>query len=70
VEFQRVVDAYPKSPRAPDALLRIAACHERLVDGARARATRERVVREHPGTEAATRARSLLAGRAGERSAR
>jgi len=70
VEFQRVADAYAKSPQVADALLRIALCHESLGDAARSRAILERVVREYPASAAAPRARTLLAGRGVARTAR
>src|SRR5262245_42849650 len=37
VEFQRVVDGYPKSAQIPEALLKIGACHRALKEPAKAR---------------------------------
>jgi tol-pal system protein YbgF len=63
VEFQRVVEQYPESPSVAEALVKIGLCHRALDDAARARAAWEQVTRDHPASDAAARARSLLAGR-------
>ena len=64
-EFQRVVDVYPQSREVPDALVRIGLCSRALDDASRGRTTWTQVARDHPGTAAAARARTLLAGRDG-----
>lgn len=59
-EFQKVADLYPQGAQVPDALLKLGLCYRALRDAPRARATWEQVVRDHPGTDAALQARSLL----------
>jgi tol-pal system protein YbgF len=50
---QVVVDRYADSPRAPDALLNIAASQVELKDTVRARAALNKILADYPGTEAA-----------------
>jgi len=69
-EFQKVLDVAPGSAKAADALLKIGYCQLHLRDTSRARATWQRVVQEFPKSEAATKARSLLAGHHGSASIR
>jgi tol-pal system protein YbgF len=64
-EFQRLIDLYPQSREAPEALVQIGLCHRALEDARGARTAWEQVERDHPRTEAAARARTLLAGRDG-----
>ena len=59
-EFQKVLDLYPQSAQVPDALLKIGLCQRALRDVPRARAAWEQITRDHPGTDAALQARSLL----------
>jgi len=59
-EFEALVAAVPRGEKAPDALLKIGLCQKDLGDGARAKRTWERVVREHPQSAAARQARALL----------
>jgi tol-pal system protein YbgF len=61
-EFQRLADQSAPGPKSPDALLKVGLCFERLSDPRRAQLAWQRVVREYPNSEAATRARSLLGG--------
>jgi len=61
VEFRKVIDGVPKGSQIPDALLKIGLCYRALRDQARAREAWEQVAKEHPGTNAATQARALLA---------
>jgi TolA-binding protein len=50
---QVVVERFPESPRAPDALLNIAASQVELKDTARARTALTKILSDYPGTEAA-----------------
>jgi tol-pal system protein YbgF len=59
-EFQKVPEVGPGTSKAADALLKIGMSYEGLRDSARARLTWQRLVREYPSSEAATRARGLL----------
>lgn len=59
-EFEALLAALPNGGTAPDVLLKIGLCQRALGDGARARRTWERVVREFPGSAAARQARVLL----------
>jgi tol-pal system protein YbgF len=61
-EFQKLVDQSAAGQKSPDALLKVGLCFERLSDARRAQLAWQRVVREYPNSEAAARARSLLAG--------
>ena len=56
-----VVDRYPDSPRAPEALLNIAASQIELNDRPKARATLGRIIKDYPDAEAAKLARERLA---------
>jgi tol-pal system protein YbgF len=59
-EFEALVAAVPRGEKVPDALLKIGLCQRDLGDGARAKRTWERVVRDHPQSAAARQARALL----------
>jgi tol-pal system protein YbgF len=59
-EFEALIAAVPRGEKVPDALLKIGLCQKDLGDGARAKRTWERVVREHPQSAAARQARALL----------
>jgi TolA-binding protein len=50
----------PRGEKVPDALLKIGLCQKDLGDGAGAKRSWERVVREHPQSAAARQARALL----------
>ena len=52
-DFEAVVERFPHGNKVPDALLKIAFCHQRLGDAAAASAFFERVVREFPSSVAA-----------------
>ena len=60
IEFNRVLEMAPMAPSAADALLRIGMCHANLREPAPAAAAWQRVMREHPRSDAAGRARSFL----------
>lgn len=57
---QDVVARFPKSPKAPDALLAIASLQSELGDPGSARDTLEDVIAKYPGSEAAGKARARL----------
>jgi tol-pal system protein YbgF len=62
LEFQKVLDM-PRRPdggKIPDALLKIGLCYANLRQAARAHQAWERVIRDHPQSEAAAHARNLL----------
>lgn len=58
--LQAMINAAPNDPRAPDALLVIAASQVELNDLAGARASLQRIVKEYPDTHAAETAKSRL----------
>ena len=58
--LQAMINAAPQDPRAPDALLVIAASQVELNDLAGARSTLQRIVKEYPATHAAETAKSRL----------
>jgi TolA-binding protein len=47
----------------PDALLNVASCYTELRDNAGARRTLEEIVKNYPGTDAASKAKQRLAGK-------
>lgn len=57
---QDVVARFPKSPKAPDALLAIASLQSELGDPGSARDTLEDVIAKYPASEAAGKARARL----------
>lgn len=59
-EYEVLLRRWPRSPRVPDALLRIGQCQARLGAPAAARVTWQRLVRAHPRSAAAVQARGLL----------
>lgn len=59
-EFQKVPEVGPGTSKAADALLKIGMSYQGLRDSASARQTWQRLVREYPSSQAATRARGLL----------
>ena len=61
-DFEALIGAVPGSAKVPDALLKIGLCQRGLGDGALAKQTWERLVREYPGSVAARQARVLLRG--------
>lgn len=58
--LQAMISAAPQDPRAPDALLVIAASQVELNDLAGARSTLQRIVKEYPATHASETAKSRL----------
>ncbi len=60
VEFRKAVDAAPPGSAAADAWLKIGQAYAALRERPAATAAWQRVLREHPETEAAGRARTLL----------
>lgn len=61
-EFEKVLAYGSKIPKAADALLRAGMVAKQLQDGPRAEGYWRRVVEEHPGSDAAQRARGFLSG--------
>jgi tol-pal system protein YbgF len=61
IEFQKVLDYNAPNGRSAETLLKIGLCHANLREAARARAAWQRVVQKHPDSEAATKAKNLLA---------
>jgi TolA-binding protein len=57
-----VLERYPRESKAPDALVKIGLCYEKLGDPGKARVFWKRVVSEYSDTEAAGQARKLLGG--------
>ncbi|MAC25996.1 MAG: tol-pal system protein, partial [Myxococcales bacterium] len=51
--FEAYLRAHPSGEKAPDALLKIGLCHQRMGDGMAARRAYERLRREHPQSVAA-----------------
>lgn len=64
VEFEKVLAYDASHPKVSDALLREAMAYRELHDGTRAAEILRRVVRDHPKSGAAVRARELLRGSA------
>jgi tol-pal system protein YbgF len=64
-EFQKVldVDAATGTGKTPDALLKIGLCYVNLHEPTRAQQVWQRVLRDHPDSDAAVRARALLRSR-------
>jgi tol-pal system protein YbgF len=60
MEFEKILSQAGGSPKMPDALLKAGLCLEQLRDARRAQLTWQRLVREYPSSEAATRARTLI----------
>jgi len=61
-EFQALVGAVRGGAKVPDALLKIGLCQRGLGDGASAKQTWERLVRDYPGSGATRQARVLSRG--------
>jgi TolA-binding protein/peptidoglycan/xylan/chitin deacetylase (PgdA/CDA1 family) len=64
-ELESVLAAAPRGPHVPEALLKLGLCRRALGDDAGARRAWERLVRDHPRSEAARQARGLLRGARG-----
>jgi tol-pal system protein YbgF len=58
---QYLLDHFPDSPRAPEALLNIAACQVELNDRKKARVTLTRITKDYPNTDQARLAQERLA---------
>ena len=58
--LQTVINRYPLTQRAPDAMLNIAICHEDLDDRDTARSTLEALIKKYPESTAAKTARTKL----------
>ena len=67
VEFQRVLEMAPTSPKAADALLKIGLSYTNLRENSRAQQAWQRVVRDYPASESAGKARALLRAHAARR---
>jgi len=60
-EFLKLLERAPRGARAPDALLKVGLSYRALGDAGEARNAWERLIREHPGSAEARRAKTLLA---------
>jgi len=58
-QFEGVIARFPAGSKAPDALLKLGICHQKLGHAALAKASLDRLVQEYPQSEAARRAVSL-----------
>ncbi len=58
-EYRKVLDNYPRAPKSPDALLRIASAHLQLGNSAEALQTIETLKRRYPENTAASKADEL-----------
>lgn len=63
-EYQKVLEAGANGPKTADALLKVAQCYQSLREPARAQETLRKVIKDHPQSDAAARARALLRARA------
>jgi TolA-binding protein len=59
-ELEALIRAVPRGEKVPEALLKIGLCQRSLGDGALARRTWQRLVRDYPSSVAARQARILL----------
>lgn len=66
LEFQRVLENDPRGSKVPDAILKVGLCYFNLHQPGRAHELWRQVVREHPDSDSARKARSFL--RAGDAS--
>lgn len=57
---QRLIETYPDSPKIPDGLLNMASSQVEIGQKAAARKTLENLIANHPGTEAAEKAKRRL----------
>ena len=58
--LQTVINRFPLSQRAPDAMLNLAICQDDLNDESAARDTLEALIKKYPASSAATNAKSRL----------
>ena len=61
-ELEALIRAVPTGEKVPDGLLKIGLCQQSLGDGALAKRTWQRLVRDYPSSVAARQARVLLRG--------
>jgi tol-pal system protein YbgF len=66
VKLEKLIDGYPQSAQVPEALLKVGLCHRALKDTAAARESFARVMKNYPGTNAASQARALLSQLGGQ----
>jgi tol-pal system protein YbgF len=59
--YQSLLKAYPSTPKAPEVLFSIAGCQQELKQDAAAQKTLKQLVAKYPGSEAAGKAKKLLA---------
>ncbi len=59
--YQGLLKAFPGTPKAPEVLFNIAGCQQELKQGAAAQRTLKQLVARHPDSEAAGKARKLIA---------
>lgn len=59
--YQGLIKAFPGTPKAADVLLSIAECQRELKQGAAAQKTLKQLAAKHPDSEAAAKAKELLA---------
>jgi tol-pal system protein YbgF len=59
--YQKILEISPATPRAPDALLGIAGCQQELKQKSAAKKTLKQLVAQYPASEAAAKAKKLLA---------
>jgi len=60
-EFLKLLERAPNGTRVPETLLKVGLCYRVLGNARAARSTWERLIRDHPGSAEAKRAKSLLA---------
>jgi tol-pal system protein YbgF len=65
--FQKMIDAFPRSPKVPHARLRKAEALRALGKNDQAEVLLEKVIAEHPGSDAAKKAEALLERAGGRR---
>jgi len=61
--YQDLLKAYPNTPKAPDVMFNIAACQRELKLILGSKKTLKQLVAKYPGSEAATKAKKLLASK-------
>lgn len=60
--LQIIVDNYPQSPKAADALLKLGMINQRMGDAAKAKQWFERLVKEYPDSKSARSAKQYISG--------
>ncbi|OGS92199.1 MAG: tol-pal system protein YbgF [Gallionellales bacterium GWA2_60_18] len=61
--YQGLLKSYPSAPRAADTLFGIAGCQQEMKQGAGAQKTLKQLVAKYPSSEAAAKAKKLLAAK-------